>query len=194
MESVKGERTFGSPAGFPGSQSSLVSALLGAKAMQAIGLTEIHQLLKRDTIRVGLPGETKEEVLNNLIDLLKGQPGVRDLEKVREAVFTREAVMSTGVGKGLALPHAKTDAVDRTVAALAVTAHPVDFGAIDDQPVRILFLLVGAEEAKTQHIKILSRISRLMNRDDFRKRLLQARDADEVLALMEEGELSLLDG
>ncbi len=162
--------------------------------MQAIGLTEIHQLLKRDTIRVGLPGETKEEVLNNLIDLLKGQPGVRDLEKVREAVFAREAVMSTGVGKGLALPHAKTDAVDRTVAALAITAQPVDFGAIDDKPVRILFLLVGAEEAKTQHIKILSRISRLMNRDDFRKRLLEARDADEVLALMEEGELSLLDG
>ncbi len=162
--------------------------------MQAIGLTEIHQLLNRDTVRVGLPGETKNEVLNNLIDLLEGQPGVRDLEKVRQAVFARENVMSTGVGKGLALPHAKTDAVDRTVAALAITEKPVDFDAIDGKPVRILFLLVGTEDAKTQHIKILSRISRLMNRDDFREQLLEARDADEVLALIEKGELSLLDG
>ncbi|GIV59834.1 PTS sugar transporter subunit IIA [Rhodocaloribacter litoris] len=162
--------------------------------MQSTSVTDIHQLLRRDVVRVGLPGQTKEEVVNRLVDLLQGQPGVRDLEAVRKAVWERERVMSTGVGKGLALPHAKTDAVEKTVAALAVTAEPIAFDAIDDQPVRILFLLVGTEEAKAQHIKILSRISRLMNRDALRERLLRAADAEEVLAIIEEGEAALLEG
>jgi len=150
-------------------------------------------LLSLDTVRVGLEGETKEEVLDALISLLKDNPAVVDLDAVREAVYSREKVMSTGVGKGLALPHAKTRAVSDTVAALAITKHPIEFGAIDDRPVEILFLLVGTEEAKSQHIKILSRISRLMNRDAFRKELSEAPDAETVLDLIDKGELALLE-
>ena len=98
--------------------------------MQVISVTGIHQLLNRDTICVGLPGESKAQVLDGLIRLLTGHPKVLDLEAVRAAVLAREAVMSTGVGKGLALPHAKTSAVADTIAALAITAQAVDFGAI----------------------------------------------------------------
>jgi PTS system fructose-specific IIA component len=156
-------------------------------------VTEIHQLLSVATVHVGLEGQTKEEVIDHLVDLLKGHPAVRDLDRVRAAVFEREHVMSTGVGKGLGLPHAKTAAVTDTVAAFAVTREPVAFGAIDGQPVRLLFLLVGTETAKSQHIKILSRISRLMNRDAFRERLLQARSAAQVLDLFQEAELHLME-
>lgn len=155
--------------------------------------SQIHQLLAPETIRVGLPGHTKEEVLKHLIDLLQGHPAVRDLETVRQAVLARERMMSTGVGKGLGLPHAKTPAVISTVAAFAITAEPVEFDAIDQQPVRLLFLLVGPEAAKSQHIKLLSRISRLMNRDSFQTRLLAARTPEEVLHLFEEGESQLVD-
>ncbi len=161
--------------------------------MQSTSVAEIYQLLTPSTIRVGLPGETKEEVVGNLVDLLKGNRAVKDLQGVREAVFDREKVMSTGVGKSLGLPHAKTPAVLDTVAAFAITEKPVDFGAIDNKPVRLLFLLVGAEAAKSQHIKLLSRISRLMNRDQFRARLLNARSGEEVLAIFEEGESQLLE-
>ena len=150
-----------------------------------------HQLLTVDTVRVGLPGQTKDEVINALLDIVVTHPAVRDPEAMRQAVFAREQMMSTGVGKGLGLPHAKTEAVKETVAAFAITAKPVDFGAIDNQKVRLLFLLVGTEAAKSEHIKILSRISRLLNRDAFRKRLLKARNAREVLALLEEGEMEL---
>ena len=150
-----------------------------------------HQLLTTDTVRVGLPGQTKDAVINALLDVAVTHPAVKDPEAMRQAVFEREQMMSTGVGKGLGLPHAKTQAVSETVAAFAITAEPVDFGAIDDQKVRLVFLLVGTEAAKSEHIKILSRISRLLNRDAFRERLLQARDAREVLALLEEGEMEL---
>ncbi len=152
---------------------------------------QIHQLLTPNTVRVGLEGETKAEVLDNLVGLLKGEQRVKDLEEVRRAVLSREKVMSTGVGKKLALPHAKTSAVTDTVAAFAVTKHPIDFGAIDNQPVMLLFLLVGTEEAKSQHIKLLSRVSRLMNRDSFREKLLAAREPGAVLRMFEEGESEL---
>ena len=150
-----------------------------------------HQLLTVDTIRVGLPGQNKDEVINALLDVVATHAAVKDLEAMREAVFARERMMSTGVGKGLGLPHAKTQAVSETLAAFAITAEPVDFGAIDDQKVRLVFLLVGTEAAKSEHIKILSRISRLLNRDAFRTRLLQAKNAAEVLTLLEEGEMEL---
>jgi fructose-specific phosphotransferase system IIA component len=161
--------------------------------MQTTGTTQLYQLLTPETIRVGLPGRRKDEVIDALVDLLAELPAVRDAERVRTAVFEREQVMSTGVGKGLALPHAKTPAVTETVAAFAVTQEPVEFGAIDTQPVRLIFLLVGPETAKSQHIKLLSRISRLMNRDAFRKRLLEATDAQQVLDIFEAGESQLLE-
>lgn len=131
-------------------------------------------------------------MLDNLVRLLERQPQVRDLEEVRRAVRARESVMSTGVGKRLALPHAKTSAVTDTVAAFAITEKPVEFGAIDNEPVRLLFLLVGTEEAKSTHIKLLSRVSRLMNRDAFRERLLRAPSPEIVLKLFEEGETELI--
>ncbi len=153
--------------------------------------TAVHELLEPAAIRVGLDGRAKEEAIDHLIDVLRGHPAVRDLEAVRRAVWEREEIMSTGVGKGLALPHAKTPAVTRTVAAFAVTAAPVDFGAIDDQPVRLLFLLVGTEAERSEHIRILSRISRLMNRASLRARLLEAQTPEEVLALFEEAEAEI---
>lgn len=155
-------------------------------------MIQIHQFLTPETVRVGLPGESKTEVLDNLVQLLDHLPQVLDLAEVRRAVLAREAVMSTGVGKRLALPHAKTSAVTDTVAALAITARPIEFGAIDNEAVRILFLLVGTEEAKSTHIKLLSRVSRLMNSDSFRERLLQATTSDSVLKLFEEGETELI--
>lgn len=155
--------------------------------------TFVHHLLSPQTICLGLPGLSKEEVLNNLIDVLAGNPAVADLDELRAAVFMREQMMSTGVGKELALPHAKTGAVRETVAAFAVTAEPVAFGAIDNLPVRLVFLLVGTEAARSQHIKILSRISRLMNREAVRQRLLDAPDAQTVLTIFEEAEDAMLE-
>lgn len=160
--------------------------------MAATRLTDIHSLLGRDRVRIHFDGGAKKDVLSRLVDLLKGHPAVRDLAQVKAAVLERENIMSTGVGKGLALPHAKTNAVTDTVAAFAVTDDPVDFGSIDNAPVRIFFLLVGAEEARSAHIKILSRISRLMNQEVFRRQLLEAGSPEEILRLFEEaGEQSL---
>lgn len=153
--------------------------------------TAIHELLAPERVRVGLPGTEKDAVVNALLDLLDGHPAIQNLEEVREAVWTREDELSTGVGKGLGLPHAKTSAATGTAAAFAVTEAPVDFAAIDGEPVRLVFLLVGTEAAKSEHIRILSRISRLVSRRALREKLMEAQTAEEVLDAFAEAEHNL---
>ena len=89
--------------------------------------------------------------------------------------------MSTGVGNGFAIPHGKTDAVTDIVAAFAVTAEPIDYQSLDEKPVRLVFLLVGKDNLVGPHIKLLSRISRLMNKEEFRKRLLELKTPKEII-------------
>jgi len=154
---------------------------------------EITRLLTTELISVGLPGGTKADVLEHLFGMLKGHPGVVDFEEMRRAVLEREGIMSTGVGQGLALPHAKTEAVSDTIAALVVTDSPVDFGSIDGQPVRIVFMLLGTVSARSLHIKVLSRISRLMNRASVRRELMGAESAHAALDVLSAAEEELLE-
>jgi fructose-specific phosphotransferase system IIA component len=154
---------------------------------------KIVDLLSEQVVRTNLPGTTKNEVINAIIDLAAGQDRVLDKEKVREAIFEREKIMSTGVGAGFAIPHAKSDAVSDIVAAFAITAQPIDYQSLDDQPVRIIFLLVGRENMVGPHIKLLSRISRLMNNEEFRKRLLEAPTPKDVLEIFRKEEATHFD-
>ena len=153
--------------------------------------TEINQLLRPEQVRIGLPGQTKTEVIEAIVQVLDGHESISSLDAVRSAIFEREQMMSTGVGKGLGLPHAKTSAATETVAAFATTAEPVDFSAIDDEPVRLLLLLVGPEEHKSQHVKRLGRISRLVSRDPLRERLINATEPETIIDVLREGEADL---
>jgi mannitol/fructose-specific phosphotransferase system IIA component (Ntr-type) len=152
---------------------------------------ELTRLLDPSSVAVGVEVSDKESLLNAAIDLVADQEGVLDADAMREAVFEREKTMSTGVGKGLGLPHAKTAAVDGIMAALVVCKYPVDFESIDNEPVRIIFLLVGKQDAKSQHVRILSRISRMMNQKDTRERILAAATSEELLSVIEEVESQL---
>ncbi|HVN49158.1 MAG TPA: PTS sugar transporter subunit IIA [Bacteroidota bacterium] len=155
---------------------------------------KITDILNESVIRTNLPGATKEEVINALIELAATQKQVTDKERVRTAIFEREKIMSTGVGSGFAIPHGKTDAVSDIVAAFAVTAHAIDYQSLDDQPVRLVFLLVGRDNMVGPHIKLLSRISRLMNKEDFRKKLLEAETPKDVLEIFQQEEATFTEG
>jgi len=141
---------------------------------------KISELLKPDKIIPELRNTIKKEVINELIDLFKDDEKVLNLEAVRSIVLEREKIMSTGVGKGFAIPHGKTNYVKETIVAFGKTREPIDFEALDDQPVRLIFLLVGKEDMVAAHIKLLSRISRMMNDDSFRENLLKASTAEEI--------------
>jgi fructose-specific phosphotransferase system IIA component len=149
---------------------------------------KITDILNENVVRVNLPGVSKAEIIDAMIALAASPDKVLDKEKMREAVLEREKIMSTGVGSGFAIPHGKTDAVTDIIGALATTAQPIDYQSLDDQPVRIVFLLVGRDNMVGPHIKLLSRISRLMNKEEFRNRLLEANSPQEILEIFRQEE------
>ncbi len=151
---------------------------------------KVSELLNPGVIIADLKGNKKEEVINELIDLFKEDSRVQDVEKVRSAVLDREKIMSTGVGKGFAIPHGKTNSITDIIAAFGKTKNPVDYDALDNQPVHLVFLLVGKDNLVSKHIKLLSRISRMMNKDDFRNRLLEAGSSEEILDIFNKEEES----
>ncbi len=152
---------------------------------------DLRELLDIKSVAVGVEGDDKKALIDAVIDLIAGSEAVEDVDEVRNAVHRRESTMSTGVGKGLALPHAKTSAVTGIVAALVTTKEPVEFGALDNAPVQIVFLLVGKQDAKSQHVRILSRFSRMMNRDENRDLLLSATTAEGLLESIYQAEATL---
>lgn len=141
----------------------------------------ICSLLDAKTVFPDLEATDKAEILDYLISSFKSKVSEDELEKIRTAVIERENIMSTGVGKGLAIPHGKTAGIQETYAAFAILKEPVDYEAIDDQPVNMVFLLVGPQSSNSLHIKMLSRISRLMNNSDFRDRLRNCSTSEEII-------------
>lgn len=144
---------------------------------------KISDILTEDFVVVGLDVSTKEDAINALVDIIAKSDKVKNANKVREAVFEREKIMTTGVGKGFAVPHGKTDAVTDIVAAFAVTKKPIDYESLDGEPVRLIFLIVGRDNMVGPHIKLLSRVSKLMNDNNFRGKLLNAKTPREVVEL-----------
>lgn len=141
----------------------------------------IFSLLNVQTVLPNLKADDKTEVLDKMVTSLKDKVTNDELEKIRDAVFEREKIMSTGVGKGLAIPHGKASGIEQTYAAFAILKEPVDYEAIDNQPVNMIFLLVGPQASNSLHIKMLSRISRLMNNSEFRDRLRQCDSPEQII-------------
>jgi fructose-specific phosphotransferase system IIA component len=151
---------------------------------------KISDILNENLVMTGLQGSSKEEIIDAMIDLVASSPKVLDKTRVRDAIFEREKIMSTGVGNGFAIPHGKTDAVSDIVAAFAVTAEEIDYQSLDEKPVRLVFLLVGKDSMVGPHIKLLSRISRLMNKEEFRRRLLEVTSSREIIEMFRQEEAS----
>lgn len=148
----------------------------------------LTELLSIDRVRIPLQAKSKDELLRELVSLVTAGSSSEAREEVLRAVLERESVLSTGIGYGVAIPHGKSPAVQGLSMAAGRSRDPVEFDALDGQPARLFFLLVGPESAAGQHIKALSRISRIVRRDDVRARLLKAPDEKAFLRALEEAE------
>jgi len=151
---------------------------------------KVFELLEENNILTKFKSDEKGEIIDELVDLYRESDKVNDIEKVRTAIHDREKIMSTGVGKGFAIPHGKTNAVNEVIAAFGKTIDDIDYEALDGEPVHLIFLLVGRDDMVSKHIKLLSRISRMMNKDDFRQRLIDAKSEHEIINIFQEEEES----
>lgn len=160
--------------------------------MPATGIqpATIGALLTEENVRLGVEASDKTALIRTLVAALAVDPD-EDLGRVTEAVLEREAVLSTGVGYGVALPHAKTGAVDETRVLFAITASPIEYDAFDGEPVRLVFLVIGPTRSSRLHIQILGRISRILNNEQVRTRLIEAETASDVIAVIESAEAKL---
>ncbi|MBL1216418.1 MAG: PTS sugar transporter subunit IIA [Planctomycetes bacterium] len=146
------------------------------------------ELLKTDRIKVPLESADKRGVINELVSKLAESGGLKDEAAVSQAVWAREQTRTTGIGQGLAIPHAKSDACDQLMLAVGKPAEPIEFDSIDHQPVRLVFLLLSPLDRTSEHIQTLAAISRLMSIEAFREAAYETTTAKELLRLFEKYE------
>ena len=131
---------------------------------------------------------SKEEVIRELVELLVRAGSIKDKEAHRlvQILLKRESLGSTGIGQGVAIPHGKSDAVGKLVAAFGVSHTGVNFDSLDGEPVTLFFLLVAPEDSAGPHLKALARISRLLKDKHFRDGLRTARDEKTLVKILRE--------
>ena len=145
-------------------------------------------ILSPESTIVDLKGESKEDIIAELVNSLPVGDAITDRDQVLQAVLDREKIMSTGIGDGIAIPHGKSAAVTELVAAMGTQRRGVDFDALDGEPAFVFFLLVSPANVSGPHIKALARISRLLKNDEFKKKLIEAGSAEEIIASIEAAE------
>jgi fructose-specific phosphotransferase system IIA component len=141
---------------------------------------KLTEILNEKNIEIGLNASNKEQLLNSMLNLAERSGKIKDKNEVIKEIFKREKIMSTGVGKSIALPHAKTDSVDGPACSFAILEEPVDFDSLDGEPVSLVFLLLGRESDVTLHLKLLSKVSRILNNESYRVELSRSKSAKDI--------------
>lgn len=153
----------------------------------------LSDFLSPERVQIPLRHTEKDALLRELVGLVVQSEGLeKEEEEIYRAVQSREEVLSTGIGDGVALPHAKSESVPGLVVAAGVSTQPVDFDALDGRPAQLFFLLLAPERAMGLHIKALSRISRLLRQESLRQRLIAASDANDFVRIIQEAEATAL--
>jgi PTS system nitrogen regulatory IIA component len=144
---------------------------------------EIGQLLKRDAVAVRVNAGSKRQALAALAETASRSLGLADSE-ILDALIEREQAGSTGVGQGVAVPHARLEGLDRMAGVFIKLETPVPFDSVDDRPVDLLFALFAPRDAGVEHLRALAKVSRLLRQSELREQLRQARTADAIYALL----------
>ncbi len=145
---------------------------------------ELEKYLSDEVICLDLGVDSKNSALLKLVELLCKARGLEHRERILVTVFEREEEKSTGIGYGVAIPHARTDSVGQIFLALGRHKEGIDWGAMDGKPTQFIFLVVGPAKASEDYLRVLADISRLIKRVDVRTSLLEAATAAEVLAII----------
>jgi mannitol/fructose-specific phosphotransferase system IIA component (Ntr-type) len=133
---------------------------------------------------VQLKARTKDAVLEEIVRAVQGSPDVKDMPGLLSAVREREALLSTGIGLGIAIPHARIASVTRFVVAVGRCTHGIEFGSIDGKPVSIVVLIAGPQDAQKPYLELLAQISRRLKLAEVRERITGGASADEVVRLL----------
>ena len=147
----------------------------------------LSELIPPEQVRIGLKARTKNEAIEELVDALPLPDRSLRGEVVR-AVLERESVLSTGIGRGVAVPHGKTPAVPRLMASFGTVPEGLPFDAVDGEPCRILLLLVSDPDSAGPHVRALAQVARVLNQEKAKRALSEATTPEAVTAVFREDE------
>lgn len=153
----------------------------------------ISDLLQKNTMILELASTGKDQVIEELADKLDRAGKLADKQKYIEAIKQREEQSSTGIGDGVAIPHAKTSAVKEPAIVFGRSKSGVDYESLDGQPSHLFFMIAASEGANNEHLQTLSRLSTLLIDADFREVLMKAENEEEILTAIDEKEKTKLD-
>lgn len=146
---------------------------------------EIRKILDEKSIATDKTVENKTELLEFMIELAYKSGKILNIEEVTQKVFEREKLMPTGVGNGVALPHAKTEQITDTVLSMVVLKEPIEYDSLDGLPVSVVLLVLGKESDIGYHLKLLSKISKLLSRESFVSEISWVQTPEEVFAVFD---------
>ena len=151
---------------------------------------KIVEFLCKDAVTNALNAATKEEVIGELVGLLVDAGAIekRSKNKVVDTLMAREALGSTAIGQGIAIPHAKSELTEKLIAALGISKKGVNFDSLDGEPAYIFFLLVAPIDSAGPHLKALARVSRLLKDKFFRDSLKNTKSKKDILDLLAQEE------
>lgn len=140
----------------------------------------LHEIFPVDLIKVSVESEDKDEVFEELVDLFCRSTGNSAREEILAAVRDRESKMSTGIKKGIALPHGKTNAVDQVYGVLGISRKGLDYDALDGEPVYLLFMMLAPQKDTEKHLRLLKRLAELLDNPSFYNEVIAQKDARSV--------------
>jgi mannitol/fructose-specific phosphotransferase system IIA component (Ntr-type) len=148
----------------------------------------IEDILIPKCVKLPLAGASKEDIIRELVDLLAAAGLADSPQELLDSALEREGLMSTGIGKGVAIPHGRARGVKRMAASYGIARTPVEFGSLDGLPVQIFFFIATPQSIVSDHVRALALVSRILNREGIREQLLRAPDAAAAMAILSQVE------
>jgi PTS system fructose-specific IIC component len=148
-------------------------------------MMRITELLTRKTITLSIKGQKKQDVIEELVSVLEKAGKLTDRNQFKQAILKREEQSTTGIGEGIAIPHAKTTAVKEAAIAFGKSVNGVDYESLDGQPAHLFFMIAAPEGANNTHLEALSRLSTILMNEEARTKLLNATTENEVLHIID---------
>ncbi|HUI91415.1 MAG TPA: PTS sugar transporter subunit IIA [Chitinivibrionales bacterium] len=149
---------------------------------------KIQDILQKNSIITNLEPTDKTALLSQMGKYLASLYDLRDQDLIVRKILDREAEMSTGIGFGIAIPHARIEGIDRVYMAAGRSVKGIDFNAIDEQPVHLVFMMLSPASASSQYTQLLSSLSRVMSYEEIRSSLVETDDPEKFLEVIIRGE------
>ena len=151
-------------------------------------MISIAEMMRPECIKLELNQKKKKRVIREMVELPAAAKIIEDTDSLVKKILERENSASTGIGHGIALPHVFTDLVKETIIVFGRSSSGIAFDSIDNRPVHLVFLIIGPSSSTGEHLKLLSKLSRLLTDKQFREKLLHVEGVEEVLDMFREEE------